>query len=42
MEDIEEVLPEGVILSDNIFDVYEEDASSSQSDILNWLSELGY
>ncbi len=42
VEDIEEVLPEGVILSDNIFDVYEEDASSSQSDILNWLSELGY
>lgn len=42
VEDIEEVLPEGVTLSDNIFDVYEEDAPSAQNDILNWLSELGY
>ena len=42
VEDIEEVLPEGVNLSDNIFDVYEEDAPLAQNDILNWLSELGY
>ena len=42
VEDIEEVLPEGVTLSDNVFDVYEEDAPSAQNDILSWLSELGY
>ena len=42
VEDIEEALPEGVVLSDNVFDVYEEDAPSAQGDILNWLSELGY
>lgn len=42
VEDIEDALPDSVTLSDNVFDVYEEDASSSQDDILNWLSELGY
>lgn len=42
VEDIEEALPDSVALSDNVFDVYEEDASSSQNDILSWLSELGY
>lgn len=29
-------------ISDNIFDCYEEDASSSQGDIQNWIAELGY
>lgn len=42
VEDIEDALPDSAALSDNVFDVYEEDASSSQDDILNWLSELGY
>lgn len=42
VEDIEGVLPDSAALSDNIFDVYEEDASGAQNDILSWLSELGY
>lgn len=42
VEDIESVLPDNVTLSDNVFDVYEEDASASESDILEWLSELNY
>lgn len=42
VEDIEGVLPDSATLSDNVFDVYEEDASESQSDILSWLSDLGY
>ena len=42
MEDIEGVLPGSATLSDNVFDVYEEDASGAQNDILNWLSELEY
>ena len=29
-------------ISDNIFDCYEEDASSSQSEIQRWVEELGY
>lgn len=31
----------GANISDNIFDCYEEDASSSQQDIQNWVNELG-
>ena len=42
VEDIEGVLPDSATLSDNVFDVYEEDASGAQNDILSWLSELGY
>ena len=42
VEDIEGVLSDGATLSDNVFDVYEEGASSSKNDILNWLLELGY
>lgn len=42
VEDIEEVLPDSAVLSDHVFDVYEEDVSTVQDDILNWLSELGY
>ena len=38
---IEEAVPEGNI-SDNIFDCYEEDAPNSQTEIDNWLAELGY
>lgn len=36
-----EALPDTVI-SDNIFDCYEEDASSSEGDIREWVSGLGY
>lgn len=41
VEIITEAAPEAVI-SDNIFDCYEEDASSSQGDIQSWVSGLGY
>ena len=41
VEIITEAAPDAVI-SDNIFDCYEEEASSSQSDIRNWVAELGY
>ena len=36
-----EALPDTVI-SDNIFDCYEEDASSSEDDIREWVNGLGY
>lgn len=38
---IEEAIPNAEI-SDNVFDCYEEDASSSQEEIQSWLGELGY
>ena len=38
---ITEAAPNAVI-SDNIFDCYEEDASSSQGDIQSWVAGLGY
>lgn len=38
---IEEAVPD-VEISDNIFDCYEEDASSSQDEIQSWVEELGY
>lgn len=41
VEIITEAIPDATI-SDNIFDCYEEDASSSQNDIQAWLSELGF
>lgn len=41
VEIITEAAPEAVI-SDNIFDCYEEDASSSQGSIQNWVTGLGY
>lgn len=42
VEQIDEGLPDSTALSENVFDVYEEDAASSQQDILAWLEELGY
>lgn len=42
VEQIDEALPDSTALSENIFGVYEEDAASSQQDILAWLEELGY
>lgn len=41
VEIITEAAPDAVI-SDNIFDCYEEEASSSQEDIQNWAAGLGY
>ena len=41
VEIITEAAPDALI-SDNIFDCYEEDASSSQEDIQNWVAETGY
>ena len=38
---IAEAAPEAVI-SDNIFDCYEEEAASSESEIRSWVSGLGY
>ena len=42
VEQIDEALPDSTAMSENIFDVYEEDAASSQQDIRAWLEELGY
>ena len=41
VEQITEASPEAVI-SDNIFDCYEEDASSSEDAIRSWARDLGY
>lgn len=41
VEIITEAAPDAVI-SDNIFDCYEEDASSSETVIRQWVQELGY
>ena len=41
VEIITEAAPDAVI-SDNIFDCYEEDAASSREDIQNWVAETGY
>ncbi len=41
VEIITEAAPDAVF-SDNIFDCYEEEASSSHGNIQNWITELGY
>lgn len=41
VEQITETAPEAVI-SDNVFDCYEEDATSSQEDIQSWVEGLGF
>ena len=41
VEQITEAVPEAVI-SDDIFDCYEEDAASSEEEIRSWVNELGY
>lgn len=41
VQDISAAIPDSTI-SDNVFDVYEEDAADSQSEVQNWLEELGY
>ena len=38
---VSEAIPNATI-SGNIFDCYEEEASSSQADIQSWIAELGY
>ena len=42
VEDIKEVLPENAQLSENVFDIYEEDVPNSQNDVISWLEALGY
>ena len=42
VDEIESALPESAVLSENVFDVYEEDAASSENDILGGLEEVGY
>lgn len=41
VDQIEDAIPDAII-SENIFDCYEEDVSSSKSDLQKWLIELGY
>lgn len=41
VELITDAAPDAII-SDNIFDCYEEEAASSQEDIQNWVRELGF
>ncbi len=41
VELITEAAP-GAVISDNIFDCYEEDASSSREDIQEWVAGIGY
>ena len=41
VEDISDSVSGGEI-SENVFDVYEEDAASSRDDIMDWLGQLGY
>lgn len=41
VEQIAEASPE-VIISDSIFDCYEEEASSSEDEIQSWVNDLGY
>lgn len=41
VEDISAALPDSNV-SDNIFDVYEEDAPSAREELLDWLSGIGF
>lgn len=41
VQDISAALPDSTI-SGNVFDVYEEDASSAQNEVEDWLSSLGF
>lgn len=40
VKDISAVLPDAE-LSDNVFDVYEEDAPSAEDEIAEWLESIG-
>lgn len=40
VKDISAILPEAE-LSDNVFDVYEEDAASAENEIIEWLESIG-
>lgn len=42
VDEMKEALPKNVVLSENVFDVNEEDAESSENDITGWLEELGF
>ena len=41
VEDISAALPDSNV-SDNVFDVYEEDAPSAREELLDWLSGIGF
>ena len=40
VKDIKAHLPKDTQVSDNVFHVYQEEASSAKKDVLNWLKEL--
>lgn len=40
VQDISAALPESAMVSENVFDVYEDDTASAKEDLLNWLGEL--
>ncbi len=40
VQDISAALPESAIISDNVFDVYEDDVASAKEDLLSWLDKL--
>lgn len=42
VRDIKAALPNNATISDNVFHVYQDDTSSAQNNVLNWLKELGY
>lgn len=42
VDEMKEALPENAVLSENVFEVNEEDAESSESDITEWVEELGF
>lgn len=42
VKDISAALPSSVVLSDNVFHVYQDGTASSQNDVLNWLGDLDY
>lgn len=42
VDDIKSVLPQSAVLSENIFDVSEEEADGAQKDIVSWLKGIGY
>ena len=40
VQDIAAALPEGTVISDNVFHVYQDDTASAKEDLQSWLDEL--
>lgn len=40
VQDITAALPEGAVVSDNVFHVYQDDTASAEEDLQSWLNEL--